>query len=92
MTDPTERPMHYWISYRYGYVLSSSKYCPIKKGKQKRDKVRYIGFTFDESWPKRMNTGRLFYAQVSKKKPSADRKTASKPIGKAMVPAVPAME
>lgn len=92
MKQATEkRPMHYWVGTKHGYYLSSSRYCPVKSSRRnskwKKEKISYIGFTFDESWPKRMSTGRLFYAEVKKKKPSVDRKTATESIGKTAYPA-----
>jgi hypothetical protein len=80
-------PMHYWISSKHGYLLSSSNYCPAKGTRKKNGKISYIGFTFDEGWPKRMNTGRLYYAEVKKKKPSVGYKTDSGSIGKTTTPA-----
>lgn len=52
--------MHYWVNTKVGYVMSSTTTCPVKSEKYK---MKYIGFTEDIGWPKRMNTGRVFYKQ-----------------------------
>lgn len=49
---------HYWIGNKTGLIMSTSSNCPIKKPKEK---LKYMGYTTDYSWPKRMNTGRLLY-------------------------------
>lgn len=47
------RNYHYWISNKHGYAMSTEKKCPSKtKG------YKYMGFSSDTGWPKKMNTSR----------------------------------
>jgi len=39
--------------------------CPVTKPKER---LKYIGFTEDTGWPKKMNTGRLLHKPIKKKK------------------------
>ncbi len=53
---------HIWLGEITGYVFSSHKVQPIKKG----EKLKYMGFTCDIGWPKTMNTGRLIHKPSGK--------------------------
>jgi hypothetical protein len=50
---------HFWVSSRYGYVWA------LKKDYQttilKIARMKYLGFTNDLGWPKKMNTGRILH-------------------------------
>lgn len=66
--------LHYWVGCKTGYVMSSSVDCHIKKP---IDRLKYLGFTEDIGWPKKMNTGRILYKPNAKshKKTRKYRKT-----------------
>jgi hypothetical protein len=55
---------HIWLGKITGYVFSSNKSEPIKNG----EKLKYMGFTSDIGWPKKMNTGRLIHKPNGKSK------------------------
>lgn len=57
---------HYWLT-KDEFIMSSSKKCPLLKH-SKKHRIKYIGFTSDIGWPKKMNTGRIFYQNTSKKR------------------------
>ena len=57
--------MYYWLGCKTGYVMSSVNVCPVTKPKER---LKYIGFTEDTGWPKKMNTGRLLHKPIKKKK------------------------
>ena len=56
-------PYHYWIGNKTGLILSSSKECPILKP---IERIKYLGYTEDVTWPKKMNTGRIIYKPTKK--------------------------
>lgn len=49
---------HFWVSWKYGYVFGNSAELPVKNS---TGTYRYMGYTFDIGWPKKMNTGRLLH-------------------------------
>lgn len=49
---------HFWVGNKTGYIFSTSKVCPIQRPKER---LKYLGFTQDFGWPKKMNTGRILY-------------------------------
>ena len=65
---------HYWVSTREGYVMSTLKKLPVSKP---MSRYKYIGFSSDMGWPKKMNTGRLFH-QASKESEIKKRKYTKK--------------
>jgi hypothetical protein len=60
----THQVYHFWVGKRTGYAISSSKDSPHKKG----EKLKYMGFSSDSGWPKKMNTGRMMHKPKHKKK------------------------
>lgn len=50
--------LHFWVGNKTGYVFGTSETCPIRKP---LDRLKYMGFTEDAGWPKKMNTGRLLH-------------------------------
>lgn len=62
---------HYWVGNISGVVFSTSPVCPQKNP---LDRLKYIGYSEDMGWPKRMNTGRLFHKGNAKTKKALRRK------------------
>lgn len=55
---------YFWLGVRTGYVWSCTlNYFPPKK---LNERLKYMGFTYDIGWPKKMNTGRLIHKPSSK--------------------------
>lgn len=53
-----ERPrLYYWVGNKSGYIMAS--YREYKPYAKKNERLKYMGWTYDSSWPKKMNTGRL---------------------------------
>ena len=55
---------HYWVGNITGCIFSTSNVCPVKN--QKIDRLKYMGYTSDTGWPKKMNTGRILYKSSNK--------------------------
>lgn len=63
---------YYWVSKKYGVMMSTNNKCPYNK---KRDgKISYLGFTNDADYPKRLNTGRLLHKHTRKKRRDGRKK------------------
>lgn len=59
-------PQHYWVSpWGLSYNVATIPLCPCKKA-SRRKKYKYLGFTFDNDFPKKLNTGRLLYEDKKK--------------------------
>ena len=56
--------MHYWVGNRSGYVMSTTKECPLK---QPSDRLKYMGHTECMGWPKKMSTGRVLHKPIGRK-------------------------
>lgn len=56
--------VHYWAGNQTGLVMSSTK--DFKPRGQLNERFKYIGFTNDMWWPKKMNTGRLLHRSNTK--------------------------
>lgn len=72
----SERQKYYfWLGVKTGYIFNTVERCPVVK-KRPEETLRYVGFTFDIGWPKRMNTGRILYkpSSASMKKTRKQRK------------------
>ncbi len=54
---------HIWVG-KIGYVWSTEKKCPVKDDIKMG--MKYMGYTSDVGWPKKMNTGRLLYKTTDK--------------------------
>lgn len=63
---------HYWVSLQHGYLFSTSKECPLTR--ISKVKIKYMGFTSDLGWPKKMNTGRLLCKPSPKSKKQKKKK------------------
>lgn len=55
--QPRKSIYYFWIGKKTGYAISSTKESPRRKG----EKLKYMGFSSDVGWPKKMNTGRVMY-------------------------------
>jgi len=55
---------HFWLGNLTGYVFSAKKECPVLNPP---DRLKYLGYTYDVGWPKKMNTGRLLQKPDKKK-------------------------
>jgi hypothetical protein len=65
---------HIWISKSQG-IISSTSYS--KQAEVKSSEWKYMGYTTDTVYPKKMNTGRILYLD---KKLSTSRKTVSQSV------------
>lgn len=56
---------HVWVSNRSGlhWALFKDHRPFVKKG----DRLKYLGYTSDAGWPKKMSTGRVIYNGVIRK-------------------------
>ena len=70
--------IHYWVSKTYGITSSSTNVCPVKH--PYGGKIRYLGFTEDVSWPKKLNTGRLLHKCVGEAKKKIKRQNVVKAL------------
>lgn len=59
-------PQHYWVN-RHGLAFNVAT-IPINPGKKRsgKKKYKYLGFTFDNNFPKKLNTGRILYEEKKK--------------------------
>lgn len=57
--------VHYWV-HKKGYTTTVGT--GILNKKERKLKYKYLGYTFDQKWPKKMNTGRLIFAFTPKKR------------------------
>lgn len=57
LRSETSNILYYFVG-KSGYVFSTRKDFLKKGGK---DRYKYMGFTTDAGWPKKMNTGRLLH-------------------------------
>lgn len=59
-------PQHYWVN-RYGFAINVATIA-VNPGKRRagKKKYKYLGFTFDEKFPKKLNTGRVLYEDKKK--------------------------
>lgn len=67
---------HYWVSKTYGLTSSTTNVCPVKH--PYGGKMKYLGFTDDVSWPKKLNTGRLLHKPLDKHKKKVKRQNVVK--------------
>lgn len=59
-------PQHYWVSlWGLSFNVATIPLCPCKKA-SRRKRYKYLGFTFDNSFPKKLNTGRVLYEDTKK--------------------------
>ena len=65
---------HYWVSTKFNYVMSSKREIPVTVN---RETYKYIGYSSDLGWPKKMHTGRMFH-QASKESEIKKRKYSKK--------------
>ena len=62
---PSEKTKyHYWLSCRMGFVWALRKDYELYP--EKGNRYKYLGFTYDLGWPKKMNTGRLLHKPTDK--------------------------
>ena len=59
MDQILDNTIHYWAGNQTGLVMASNKEF-IPRG-QPKERFKYMGFTTDTWWPKKMNTGRLLH-------------------------------
>jgi len=59
----TKTKYYFWVGNKSGYIWSCT--LNYKLNPKKKERLKYLGWTHDLGWPKRMNTGRILY------KPSA---------------------
>jgi hypothetical protein len=61
----TNVKIHIWLN-NEGIISSSDSICPVKKS----SRFKYMGYSHDIGWPKKMNTGRIlyFFGRVPQKK------------------------
>lgn len=82
----------FWVGNKTGYVFSTNGVCPILKPKER---LKYLGFTTDTGFPKRMNTGRLLHRpnykskKKRKKRLSEVQKTDTIPTANIVATSVP---
>lgn len=62
---------HIWVG-KIGYVWSTTKVCPVKNSMLQS--MKYLGFTSDNGFPKRLNTGRLLHKNTNNKVKKANKK------------------
>jgi len=67
-----KQQFHYWVGVKSGYVMASNK--DFKPPKRNGERMKYMGYTYDIGWPKKMNTGRILHKPKAKKKLSQGSK------------------
>lgn len=65
---------HFWVGIKSGYKWSSSK--DYKLNPLLGERFKYMGYTSDVFWPKKMNTGRLLH------KPNSNSRKRQRKNGK----------
>lgn len=62
-------PQHYWVS-PHGLAFNVAT-IPINPGKKRNGKKRYkyLGYTFDDKFPKKLHNGRIIYEDRKAKLP-----------------------
>lgn len=55
---------HFWVGNKSGYIWALTKQYQLFPVKGER--MKYLGFTKDLGWPKKMNTGRVIHKPSSK--------------------------
>lgn len=70
MAKNKKLPQHYWVSSRHGLAFNVAT-IPINPGRKRNSKKRfkYLGFTFDENFPKKLHNGRTLYEDKKGKLP-----------------------
>lgn len=63
---------HFWVGNKSGYVWAMLK--SYKLNPKEGERFKYLGYTSDIGWPKKMNTGRLLH------KPNAQSRKKNKKI------------
>lgn len=48
---------YFWVGNKSGYIWSCVK--DYKLNPKQGERFKYLGWTFDSMWPKKLNTGRL---------------------------------
>lgn len=79
---PVMMKCHYWISNKHGYAMTSDTQNPGTKGNRKGKKFKYMGYSYDSGWPKKMSTGRTIFAFTLKKGSMGSDSNQLKPKGK----------
>lgn len=78
MKEYTGQPHHFWVGNISGYIVSSSSQCPTSTyNKTTGERLKYLGYSTDVGFPKKLNTGRILvnpHGTKGEKKQVARRK------------------
>lgn len=78
MREYTGKDYHFWVGNISGYIISSTPQCPTDiVNKKTKERLKYLGFSSDVGFPKKLNTGRMLispHGTKGEKKQQAKRK------------------
>lgn len=60
MKEYTGQIYHFWVGNISGYIISTNSQCPTSiNNKVTNERLKYLGYSSDVGFPKKLNTGRL---------------------------------